>query len=176
MTLMMLLWQFILIGLLTFGGGLVAVTLLFEVFVETGLITETWFYHMLTISESTPGPIAINLATYLGFDQFGVLGGVLATLGFVLPSIGLLWVIYPLYQRYRDSEYVIEGMAWLRAAVLGLILVTLVRMAIKVYLIATPVWIPSLGLILLGTILLPILKNRPYAILAIGAVFGMIFF
>jgi chromate transport protein ChrA len=101
---------------------------------------------------------------------------VLATLGFILPSIGLLWVIYPLYQRYRDSEYVIEGMAWLRAAVLGLILVTLVRMAIKVYLIATPVWIPSLGLILLGTILLPILKNRPYAILAIGAVFGMIFF
>ena len=176
MTLLTLIFQFALVGLLTFGGGLVAVTLLFDVFVKTGLITETWFYHMLTISESTPGPIAINLATYLGFDQFGFLGGVFATFGFIFPSIVLLWSIYPVYQRYRQSKYVVEAMAWLRAAVLGLIVVTLVRMAIKVYLIATPVWIPSLGLILLGTILLPILKNRPYVLLAIGAVFGMIFF
>jgi chromate transporter len=175
MTIWFLIIQFILVGAITFGGGLVAITLLFDIFVKTGLISETLYFQMLTVSESTPGPIAINIATYLGFNQFGIAGGVMATFAFIFPSLIILWIIFPWYQNHRQSRYVVNLLTWLRAAVLGLIFVTIVRMFFKVVTLATPVILPSIVLATLTILLLPKLKSRPYALIAIGAAFGMLF-
>lgn len=176
MTLLWIILQFLWVGSLTFGGGLVAMSLLFDVFVTSELLTEVFFYQMITIAESTPGPIAINLATYLGVDQFGILGGVITTVSFIMPSIVMIWVLYPIYRRYAASAYLIAGMKGLRVMIFGVILIAMVRMGLIVIdeIVALP--LATISLMMLTGLLLPTLKNRPYILLMIGAVFGVLFF
>ena len=78
--------EFFLIGLFTFGGGYAMIPLVKDLVIEKGWLTEEAFYNFLGVCESTPGPIAINMATYVGSTQGGVLGSIVATLGVVLPS------------------------------------------------------------------------------------------
>ena len=176
MTLLWIILQFLWVGSLTFGGGLVAISLLFDVFVTSGLLTEVFYYQMITIAESTPGPIAINLATYLGVDQFGLLGGVITTVSFILPSIILIWVLYPIYRRHAKSPYLQTVMKGLRVMIFGVILIAMLRMGLTVLdeIVVLPV--ATLSLMILVGLLLPTLKNRPYILLMIGAVFGVLFF
>jgi chromate transporter len=176
MTLLWIILQFLWVGSLTFGGGLVAISLLYEVFVTSGILTEVFYYQMITIAESTPGPIAINLATYLGVEQFGLLGGVITTVSFIFPSIVLIWVLYPIYRRHTKSPYLQAVMKGLRVMIFGVILIAMVRMGLSVMdeIIALP--IAATSLMILTGFLLPTLKNRPYILLMIGAVFGILFF
>ena len=74
------------IGLFTFGGGYAMISLISEKVTAYGWLTEEELLNMIAVSESTPGPIAINMATFVGSDQGGVLGAICATLGVVLPS------------------------------------------------------------------------------------------
>ena len=176
MTFLWIILQFLWVGSLTFGGGLVSISLLFDVFVTSGLLTEVFYYQMITIAESTPGPIAINLATYLGVDQFGLLGGVITTVSFILPSIILIWVLYPIYRRQANSPYLQAVMKGLRVMIFGVILIAMLRMGLTVVdeIVVLPV--ASLSLMIVVGLLLPTLKNRPYILLMIGAVFGVLFF
>ena len=175
MSLVALIIQFMLVGLLTFGGGLVAVTLLYDTFVTTGVITSDFFYQMITISESTPGPIAINLATYLCFSQYGVIGGILTTFAFILPSLFIIWISYPAYQKHRDNRILQSVMVGLRTAIFGMILVTLVRMGLTLIESSMETPIQAIALFLLTLMLFKPLKNRPYLLLMVGAVFGIFF-
>lgn len=176
MNLLWLILQFLMVGSLTFGGGMVAITLLYDVFVLSGVISESLYVKMITIAESTPGPIAINLATYLGVDQFGILGGVLTTLSFISPSILIIWILYPLYKRFAHSPYIQQLMTVLRAVVFGLITIAVVRMALTLFEDLQQAPIQTVGLLILTLFFLPNLKNRPYILLMIGAVFGILFF
>jgi chromate transporter len=176
MNLLWLILQFIWVGSLTFGGGLVAVSLLFDVFVTSGLLTEVFYYQMITIAESTPGPIAINLATYLGVDQFGLLGGVITTISFLIPSVMLIWLLYPIYRRHNNSPYIRAVMSGLRVMIFGVILIAIVRIGLTVVDEVIDFPIASLSLIILTGLLLPTLKNRPYILLMFGAVVGVLFF
>ena len=88
MSLLQLFFVFMYIGFFAVGGGLVAASFMQNVLVnQYGLISAEKFYSMLAISESTPGPIGINIATYIGTELYGVPGGIIATIGEVLPSI-----------------------------------------------------------------------------------------
>ena len=87
MSLVSLFWTFFYIGLFTIGGGQVAITLMQQSLVEKGIISPEKFFNMVAISESTPGPIGINMATYIGCELHGVLGGIITTIGTVLPSL-----------------------------------------------------------------------------------------
>ena len=87
MTILQLFCTFFYIGLFTIGGGVVALTLMQQTIVEPGLIDSETFYNMVAISESTPGPLGINMATYIGYNLYGIPGGVIATIGEVLPSL-----------------------------------------------------------------------------------------
>ncbi len=176
MNLFWLIVQFLLVGSLTFGGGMVAVTLLYDVFVLSGVISESLYVKMITIAEATPGPIAINLATYLGVDQFGVAGGVLTTLSFMLPSILIIWGLYPLYKRFAHSPYIQQLMIVLRAVVFGLIAIAVVRMGLTLIEDLQRVPIATVILLIMTWFLWSQLKNRPYILLMIGAVFGILFF
>ena len=79
MTLLNLFFTFLQVGTFTIGGGLVAITIMQQILVTAGLITPEKFYTMVAISESTPGPIGINMATYIGCELYGPLGGCVAT-------------------------------------------------------------------------------------------------
>ena len=94
MTLLHLFFIFFYIGLFAVGGGLVAATFMEQELVDHyRLISAEKFYSMLAISESTPGPIGINLATYIGTELFGPAGGIIATMGEVLPSLIVIIII-----------------------------------------------------------------------------------
>ena len=100
MTLLNLLWTFFLIGLFTIGGGQVAITLMYQPLVDGGYLDAAEFYNMVAVSESTPGPIGINMATYIGCKFYGVLGGVAVTFATVLPSFIIILIIARFFEKY----------------------------------------------------------------------------
>ena len=85
--------EFFKIGLFTIGGGFAMIPLIEEIAVRYGWMTESEFFDLIGVCESTPGPIAINMATYIGSSQGGLLGSIVATLGVVLPSFIIIIII-----------------------------------------------------------------------------------
>lgn len=121
-----ILWElfriFFTIGLFSFGGGFAMLPLIrLEVAVNHSWMTETQFIDMLAISEMTPGPIAVNTATFVGNAQAGVLGGLTATLAVVLPSFVIVSVLYHFVRRFRENPGVEAFFRGLRVVVIGLI-------------------------------------------------------
>lgn len=122
----MIYWQlfitFVKIGLLSFGGGLAVLPLIEDELVHTyGWLTMNEFVDIITLSEMTPGPIAINSATFAGNRVAGILGGLVATAGVVFPSFVIVLILAYVYFKYRNLDIlqgVIEG---LRPAVVALI-------------------------------------------------------
>lgn len=101
-------WEFFKVGLFSIGGGLATLPFLYELGAKTGWFTVGEVADMLAVSESTPGPIGVNMATYVGFRCGGVAGGVVATLGLVAPSIIVILLVAMALDRFRQSK-VVEG-------------------------------------------------------------------
>ena len=101
-----LFWEFFKVGLFAVGGGMATLPFLKEIGTATGWYTYTELMNMLAVSESTPGPIGINMATYVGFTVGGVPGAVIATLGEVTPSIIVILIVAAMLKKFRDSRLV----------------------------------------------------------------------
>ena len=108
-------------GLFAVGGGMATLPFLKDIGETTGWYTYTELMNMLAVSESTPGPIGINMATYVGFTVGGVPGAILATLSEVAPSIIIILIIAVMLKKFRDSKYVNNAFYGLRPASTGLI-------------------------------------------------------
>lgn len=119
-----LFFTFFKIGLFTIGGGYAMLPVMKSEALLNGWLTEEEIINFLAISESTPGPFAINMATFVGASQYGVLGAVVTTIGVVLPSFIIILLIYKVYAKYITNKYIISLMKGLRATVIGLILAT----------------------------------------------------
>ncbi len=115
------LWVFAKVGLLTIGGGLAMIPLLQDEIVTRGWITIDEFTHMISISQMTPGPIIVNLATFVGFRLNGVPGAIACTLGVILPSLVIVTLISSVLFKYRNSDFVSRLFAVVRPVVVGLI-------------------------------------------------------
>ena len=110
------------IGLFTFGGGYAMIANVREVVVEKfGWLSEDEFIEIIAIAESTPGPIAINMATYIGFKKKGVLGSAFATLGVVLPSLIIIFLISLVLDAFMANKYVAYAFVGIKCAVAFLI-------------------------------------------------------
>jgi chromate transporter len=109
------------IGLFTIGGGLASIPLLQNEMLNRSWLTNGEFADMIAISQSTPGPIGINIATYIGFEKYGVLGSIIATLGMVCPSIIIITIIAKFLKHFNDNKIVKWVFLGIRPAVLGLI-------------------------------------------------------
>ncbi|MDE5897696.1 MAG: chromate transporter [Treponemataceae bacterium] len=127
-----LFWIFFYVGLFTIGGGLVAITLMQQTIVARGLISAEQFYNMVAISESTPGPIGVNMATYIGYNLYGIPGGIITTLGEILPSIICILVIATFLTAFQKQKGVQTVFSTLRPAATGLIFVA----ALNIFLLA----------------------------------------
>lgn len=114
-------WEFFKTGLFAVGGGMATIPFLKDIGEKTGWYTYTDLMNMLAVSESTPGPIGINMATYVGFTVGGPLGAVTATVGEVTPSIIVILIIAVLLKNFRDNKYVNHAFYGLRPASTGLI-------------------------------------------------------
>ena len=120
--LLTLFWTFFKIGLFTFGGGYAMIAQVKETIVEKKKwLEEDELLHIITIAESTPGPIAINMATYIGYKKKGVLGSACATLGVVLPSLVIIFAISLFLDAFMQNVYVQYAFAGIKCAVAFLI-------------------------------------------------------
>ena len=182
--LLQLIFEFFKTGLFSVGGGLATLPFLYEMSTKTGWFTHADIADKIAISESTPGAIGINMATYAGYKTAGVLGGICATIGLALPSLIIIIIIARFLDHFSDNKYVQKAFYGLRPASIAMITAALVNV-IKVALINIPAWQTSGSLtdlirpipILMAVILFFVMRNRkwhPVLFLAISAVAGIV--
>lgn len=101
-----LFYEFFKTGLFAVGGGMATLPFLNAMSLKTGWFTQSQLIDMIAVSESTPGPIGVNMATYVGFTSGGLLGSIVATLGLIIPSIVIILIIAKFLAKFKDSHVV----------------------------------------------------------------------
>lgn len=118
-----LFYTFFYIGVFTFGGGYAMIPLITQEVARNAWVESTdVLIDFIAIAESTPGPFAVNIATFIGYEQAGILGAVIATFGVVLPSFLIILFIAKLFTRFQTNKYVIGFLKGIRPIVPGIIL------------------------------------------------------
>ena len=172
--------EFFKVGLFTIGGGLASLPFLYELAEKYTWITKSMIADMIAISQSTPGPIGINMATYVGFKSGGILGGIIATFAIVLPSFIIIIIIANFLNKFKNSKLVDSAFKGLRPTVTGLIAVAWFEI-IKISIINVnslfDIVINLKALIVFLAILLLTKKfdKHPIVFIGIGALVGIIF-
>jgi chromate transporter len=179
--LLRLFWEFFLVGLFSMGGGMATVPFLFDLSARTGWFTTADLTNMIAISEATPGPIGINMATYVGYASAGVPGGIIAPLGLVTPAFLIILLVSRVLSVLWQSPKVQGVFYALRPASVGLIGAA----AFSVCAVSLFTWDGTLTLhwgsialfaVLMVAMNLPKLKKLPsVAFIAIAAVVGVVF-
>lgn len=178
-----LFYTFFLIGAFTFGGGYAMLPLIQEQVAArwSDVISQEAMINFIAVSESTPGPFAVNMATYIGSQMGGVFGSVCATLGVVLPSFIIILIVAGCYERFKESRIVKGCMSGLKPAVVGLIANAFLNVLITVFFPAgwTVAVFSSISFYLYAAIfgvmlVLALKKVHPIIIICISAVLGII--
>ena len=165
-----LFFEFFKVGLFAIGGGLVTVPFLFDLSEKYSWFTAKELADMIAVSESTPGPLGVNMATFAGFRAAGIPGGIVATLGLVFPSLVVMILIAKMMDKYSCNTRVQRALDGIRPAVIALILsagIEIARMAV-VDLKAVIALVVFLLVIHFG-------KREPIFYLALSAVAGIVF-
>lgn len=123
MTYLLLFLEFFKTGLFAVGGGLATLPFLYELAGKYTWFDESMLGNMIAISQSTPGPIGVNMATYAGFNAGGLLGGIIAIVGLVSPSVIIIIIVAHVLKKFKESQAVQAIFYGLRPAVTGLIAV-----------------------------------------------------
>ena len=118
---LMLFLEFLKIGLFTFGGGYAMIPLISEVVLKRGWLDESQFLNMIGVAEVTPGPIAVNMATYVGSTQAGFLGALLCTIGVILPAFLIMLLISILLKKFMKNKYVQSALSGIKFVAIALI-------------------------------------------------------
>ena len=164
---------FLKIGLFTFGGGYAMIANIREVVVEKKKwLTEDELLQVITIAESTPGPIAINMATYVGYKQKGVLGSACATLGVIVPSLAIIYTISLFLDAFMSNLYVTYAFTGIKCAVAFLILKAGMNMFTKLDKKILPMTVFSI--VLVGLLLLELFSMNfsSIVLILIGGIIG----
>ncbi len=182
----MIYWDLVLgflkVGLFTFGGAYGAIPLIRDVVLGYGWMTDEQVTYMVAVSESTPGPIMVNMATFVGNSQAGFLGSVLATTAVVLPSFVIILLITALLKTAVKNPYVQAVLRGLKPCVVGIVVATGIYMTLKPCLIEHGADVRSMfiGILLAAAMLLyPRVfrkKLSPIGLILCSAVLGMIVF
>lgn len=177
-------WEFFKAGLFAVGGGLATLPFLYDISERTGWFTAEDIANMIAISESTPGPLGVNMATYAGFQALGIPGGVFTTLALSAPALIVITAIYAVLSKFRESEAVARifyglrpaSTALIAAAGLGVAKVSLLNMDLYKTtgtLLQLVNW-PSLILAVVIFIVLKKFKKHPIWYIAVSAVAGIV--
>lgn len=177
MSYLILFATFFKIGLFTFGGGYAMLPLITEAVAENGWLTSEQLINFVAVSESTPGPFAVNIATYIGCETAGILGGICATLGVVLPSFIIILIVAQFFEKFKTNKVVAGCMSGLKPAVIGLIGAAAVSMGKTVFLPngfeLTSGFLISLGIFAVMAVL-ALNKKHPILIICLSAALGII--
>ncbi|MBQ7481417.1 MAG: chromate transporter [Lachnospiraceae bacterium] len=165
------------IGLFTFGGGYAMIPLIKSEVLAHGWAEAEDIINYIAISESTPGPLAVNMATFIGRTTGGIPGALCATLGVVLPSFLIIFIIAGAYNRYRKSRIIQGVMAGLKPAVVGMIAAALISLGMEVFIYDKhPGTLSSIISVIIFAvmIILSFRKKSPVMIILISGVAGII--
>ena len=174
---------FLKVGLFSFGGAYAAIPLISEVVVENKWITREAFVYMIGISESTPGPIMVNLATFVGYNKAGILGSIVATFASILPAFLIILLLITVFKKLWKNKYFKAVIKGLQPCIIGIILSTGLVMMYKNVFLSTSLNIVDPHAIIITITLLVISflykkfekKNiSPILLIAIAALTGMI--
>ena len=183
--LLLLFYEFAKVGLFSVGGGLATVPFLQSMGEKTGWFTNAQLSTMIAVSESTPGPMGVNMATYVGYSISGIPGAIIATLGLITPSSAVIIIIAGFLQKFRQSKTVDAVFYGLRPASTALIASAGLSVAMSVFWtvggsaeheisLHWPVILLSL-VIFLAMQHKTLKKIHPVAFIAIAAVVGAVF-
>ena len=173
---------FLKVGSFTFGGGYAAIPLVRDVVLSYGWLSEEELTYMIAIAESTPGPIMVNLATYVGSAQGGILGAALATLAVVLPSFFIIILVISILKNFLNSPAVQAVLRGLKPCVVGIILATGATMTLRHCFPAGAVAISAVlitALLFAAIFLYEKLKKKkisPIMLIIVSALLGMLLY
>jgi len=181
MILLQMFWAFFKVGLFSIGGGLATLPFLYEMSDKYQWFSYADIADMIAISESTPGALGINMATYAGYLTSGVIGGIIATLGLIAPGLIIIIIISKFLDKFRDNKYVNDALYGLRAASIAMIAAAGVNV-IKTALInlsgqslSEIILIKPIILFILIFIAQKKIKIHPICYIIIAAIVGIIF-
>ena len=165
----LLFYEFFLIGLMAIGGGLVTIPFLMELSAKRGWFNLTELADMIAISESTPGPIGVNMSTFVGYNTAGISGGIIATFGLTLPSFLILLFFSKYIMQYKTCATFQSILFGIRPAALALILYA----GIVIAKLSITDW--KIALFTLGFFALEyFIKKSPILYIILGAVAGIV--
>ena len=176
--------EFFKTGLFAVGGGLATLPFLEDISQRTGWFTSAQLADMLAISESTPGPIGVNMATYVGFETAGILGSLCATVGLVMPSVILIILVSKVLEKFRSNTYVEAAFYGLRpasvamvaSAGIGVAMTTLLNLTASGFAVLRWRELVLAAVILVLTNFVPKVKKfHPIVFIALAAAVGIIF-
>ena len=176
-----LFWDFFRVSCFTFGGAYGAIPLIRDMVLGNGWISEDRLTYMIAVSESTPGPIMVNMATYIGSDQAGFFGSLLATFGVVLPAYLVILLIISILQNAIKNKYVQAVLQGLKPCVTGIVLATGLYMVIHNVLpgnVDLPALCITAVLVAIMVLYPKITKKKlsPIALILCSAVLGILVF
>lgn len=180
MILLKLFLSFFKIGAFTFGGGYAMIAMIQAEAERQGWLTKEELVDFVAMSESTPGPLAVNMATFVGSRTGGVLGGICATLGVVLPSFIIILIVAKCYEKFKSSKAVNGAMSGLKPAVIGMISTAFLSVARTVFFpnglqaavfSSVSFWL-FLGIFILSAVLL-FKKVHPIKVILLAAAIGV---
>ena len=166
-----LFWTFFTIGAFTFGGGYAMLPLIQIEVVNKGWLSNDAVVNFVAVSESTPGPFAINMATYVGSEKGGILGAACATLGVVLPSFIIILIVAKCYDRFKQSKLVKGAMSGLKPAVIGMIGTAVLSIGKTVF-VQPGLWVSACIFAVMAV--LAFKKVHPIIIVCISAAAGIL--
>lgn len=166
--------EFFKIGLFSVGGGLATLPFLSKLIDTKGWYDTSQLTNMIAISESTPGPIGVNMATYVGFHMSGISGALLATFSLILPSYIIIIIISNFLTKFKNSKYIIDIFEIIRPVVTGLIGVSFITI-FNTALFSIGFDIKKVIIFLIILFLIIKYKKHPIVYIGLGAVIGVIF-
>lgn len=172
-----LFWEFFKIGAFTFGGGYAMLPLIQQTVLKNNWISEKQMVDFIAVSESTPGPLAVNMSTYVGVRTAGFGGAFVAMLGVVLPSFIIILLISGGYKKFQNSRIMKGAMAGVQPAVVALIASAFLSVVVTVFDIGQLFSKENLSsaFIVLTAIYLCYKKKHPIAVIGVSALAGVIF-
>ena len=174
---------FLRVGMFAFGGAYGAIPLIRDVVLSYGWLSDEMLAYMIAVSESTPGPIMVNLATYVGNSQAGLLGSILATLAVILPSFIIILLVMIALKTLLKNKYVQAILRGLKPCVIGIVLATGIYMILNnCFSLRSGFrfdWKPLALTVVLGGIMFvskPLMKKKlnPILLIIVSAVLGII--
>lgn len=166
-------WEFFKIGAFTFGGGYAMIPLIQREIVDKyRWLSMEQFIDIIAIAEMTPGPIAVNSATFVGYKVAKFWGAVMATIGVVLPSFLVIWLIASVFFQFQNNLVVQAAFKGLRPAVLGLIIAAVLTVGRT----SLACGYKSLLIVTGAVIVLSVFKINPILVLISSAIIGVVFF